>query len=207
MSADFLLAACPAPVAQITYTMPTGTLFTDLGVAPETVWYKPFRAWLEKVPTINTILQNVEPYVLDNASSWQDFITDRVSRHARVDPLRDDADFMDYLIHLDETLTITDEEARVDAFAQRVIREITAFFLDAATTAFVTYESQSTIYKWHYVTGGMSWGDGSIDHFDEVAALSRIDFFTDFPIAKITDDTVTGWVDREGNTVAAPTTN
>ena len=50
----------------------------------------------------------------------------------------------------------------------------------------------------------MSWGDGPTDHFDEVAALSRIDFFKNFPIVKITNDTVTEWVDREGNTVPAP---
>lgn len=207
MSADFLLAACPVPVAQITYTMPTGTSFIDLAVAPETVWYEPFRAWLEKVSTVNTILHDVEPYVLDNASSWQDFITDRVSRSARVDPLAKDKNFAEYLTRLDEKLHITDEEARTNAYAQRVIREITAFYLDAATTAFVTYESQGTIHKWDYITAGMSWGDGPTDHFNEVAALSWIDFFKDFPIAKITDDTVTEWVDREGNTVPAPTTN
>ena len=204
MSADFLLAACPVPVAQITYTMPNNTSFTDLAVAPETVWYEPFRSWLEKVSTINTILRDVEPYVLDNASSWQDFVIDRVSRSAHIDPLATDEDFAEYLTHLDETLTITDDEARTNAYAQRVIREITAFYLDAATTAFVTYESQGTIHKWDYITAGMSWGDGPTDHFDEVAALSRIDFFTNFPIAKITDDTITEWVDREGNTVTAP---
>lgn len=204
MSPDFLLAACPVPVAQITYTMPTGTSFTDLAIAPETVWYEPFRAWLEKVSTINTILHDVEPYVLDNASSWQDFVIDRVSRSARVDPLAKDKNFAEYLTRLDETLHITDEEARTNAYAQRVIREITAFYLDAATTAFVTYESQGKIHKWDYITAGMSWGDGPTDHFNEVAALGRIDFFKNFPIAKITDDTITEWVDREGNTVPAP---
>lgn len=207
MSADFLLAACPAPVARITYTMPNKTSFTDLGIAPETVWYEPFRTWLEKVSTINTILHDVEPYVLENASSWQDFVIDRVARSARVDPLATDKDFAEYLAKLDETQTITDEEARTNAYAQRVIREITAFYLDAATTAFVTYEAQGTIHKWDYVTGGLSWGDGPTDHFDEVAALGWIDFFTDFPIAEITDGTVTGWVDRDGNAVTAPATN
>ena len=204
MSADFLFAACPVPVAQITYTMPNKTSHTYLNLAPKTVWYEPFHAWLKKVSTVNTILRDVEPYVLDNASSWQNFVIDRISRSARVDPLATDKDFAEYLTRLDETLHITDDEARTNAYAQRVIREITAFYLDAATTAFVTYESQGKIHKWDYITAGMSWGDGPTDHFDEVAALSRIDFFKNFPIVKITNDTVTEWVDREGNTVPAP---
>ena len=204
MSADFLFAACPVPMAQITYTMPNKTSHTYLNLAPKTIWYEPFHAWLKKVSTVNTILRDVEPYVLDNASSWQSFVISRVRRSARVDPLTKDEDFAEYLTRLDETLHITDNEARTNPYAQRVISEIAKFFLNAATRVFVTYRSQGTIYNWEYVTGGVSWGDRPTDHFDEVAALSCIDFFTHFPIAKITDGAVTGWVDREGNTVPAP---
>mgnify|MGYP006902693552 CR=1 FL=1 len=204
MSADFLLASCPAPLARITTTLPNNTSYTDLYIAPERVWAGPFRVWLEKTTTINTILRDVDPCVLENAASWQNFIIDHIDRSAHVDPLMDDNDFIDYLEHLDETLTITDDEARTNAYAQRIIHEIVQFFLDAATTAFVTYESQGTIHKWEYVTAGMSWGDAPTDHFDEVAALSWIDFFKDFPIAEITDDTITGWVYRDGDAAVAP---
>lgn len=204
MSADFLFAACPAPMAQITYTMPNKTSHTYLNLAPKTVWYEPFHAWLKKVSTVNTILQSVEPYLLEKAHSWQGFVLERVSRSARVDPLADDEDFINYLAKLDKTRTIDDNEACTNPYAQRVISEITTFFLNAATRVFVTYRPQGTIYNWEYVTGGVSWGDRPTDHFDEVAALSCIDFFTHFPIAKITDGAVTGWVDREGNTVTAP---
>mgnify|MGYP006913874672 CR=1 FL=1 len=206
MSADFLFASCPAPLAHITTTLPNNTSYTDLDIAPETVWAEPFHAWLEKTATINTILQNVEPYAMEGSYSWQEFILNRVDRSAHVDPLTDDEAFADYLTHLDETLHITDNEAHTNTYAQRVIHEITKFFLETAAAAFTDYVSQGTIHKWEYVTGGVSWGDAPTDHFDEVAALSWIDFFTDFPIAEITDGTITGWVDREGNAVTAPAT-
>ena len=195
MSADFLLTSCPAPLAHITTAFPNNTSCTDLDIAPEHIWASPFRVWLEKTDTINTILRDVDPCTMEGASSWQEFI---------IDPLTNDDDFADYLTHLDETLTITDEEARTNPYAQRVICKITDTFLEAAHSAFVTYVGQGAIHKWEYVTAGLSIGDVPTDHFDEVALLSWIDFFTDFPIAEITDGTVTGWVYRDGDAATAP---
>ena len=78
MSADFLLATCPAPLARITYTAPTtATSVTYLDVAPEEVWREPFRNWLMQPDTINRILADVDPFSA-HVDSWAELIEDRI---------------------------------------------------------------------------------------------------------------------------------
>lgn len=201
MSADFLLTSCPAPLAHITYAAPgnsSATSATYLEIAPENVWREPFCNWLTQPDTINHIFDEIDPYIL-HVDSWVELIEQRVADT----PIANDPNFQNYLDTLADDLTIRD--ADTNAYAQRVIREIADTFLEAANSAFITYISQGAIHNWEYVTAGLSFGDAPTDHFDDVALLSWLDFFCDFPIADIdANGNITNWRDRNGNIIAAP---
>ena len=203
MSADFLFAACPAPLARITYATGTNaaTAVTYLDIAPEEIWREPFRNWLMQQDTINRILGEIDPFAA-HVDNWAELIESRVDGET----IANDAGFRAWLDAFVSDPVIRD--ANINAYTQRAMREIADTFLEAAYSAFVTYVSQGAIYKREYITAGMSWGDSPTDNFDDVALLSWLDFFEDFPIADIdSDGNIVAWHDYDGNEVAAPTTN
>ena len=201
MSADFLLIGCPAPLAH--YSSPCLNITingTDL--APESTWREPFQHWLEKPETINTIMATVEPYVVGADEGWGSFVLEQ--HDINNDPTKPvDPGLEDYCLALNDNPVIDLDTVSHNAYARVVIKYISERFMDAAYNAFADNNAEGAVYKGEFITAGLSWGDAPTEIFDDVALLSWIDFFVDYPIAVITDR-ITGWIDHTGKPTRAP---
>ena len=202
MSADFLLTACPAPLAKYSSSIRTVTV-TNTDIAPESTWRGPLQRWLEKPETINTIMETVDAYVVAADEGWGSFVLEKL------DPDNDPTKPVDpgleaYCLALNDNPVIDLDTVSHNAYARTVIKHISEHFMDAAYSAFADHNAEGTVYNGEFITAGMSWGDVPTEIFDDVALLSWIDFFKDYPIAVIVDDKLTGWVDHDGNPVPAP---
>lgn len=198
MSADFLLTACPAPLAHYSSSLANMTV-TNTGIAPETTWREPLQRWLEKPETINTIMATVEPYVVTADEGWGSFVLEQLDPTKPVDP-----GLEQYCLALNDNPVIDLDTVSNNAYARVVIKHISEHFMDAAYSAFADHNAEGTVYNGEFITAGLSWGDAPTEIFDDVALLSWIDFFKNYPIAVIVDDELTGWVDHAGNPVPAP---
>ena len=206
MSADFLLAACPAPLAQYRYT-PSATSATadDIAyteLAPEYAWIDQFRRWLAKPETIDTILQTVDIYTIGSYDGWGDFVRNSVYYSELEDDVIDGLDA--YCDTLNANLTITNNTAEDRIYAPIVTQQISEYFIDAAHNAFVSNAAEGAVHNNQFITAGLSWGDVPTAIFDDVSLLSWIDFFKDYPIAVIAGDEIIDWVNHEGTSVSAP---
>ena len=198
MSADFLLAACPAPLAEYSSSLSTITT-TNTDIAPESTWREPLQRWLEKPATINTIMNTVDAYIVGADLGWGSFVLEQLDPTKPVDP-----GLEQYCLALNNNPVIDLDTVSANAYARVVIKHISEHFMDAAYNAFADHNAEGTVYNGEFITAGMSWGDVPTEIFDDVALLSWIDFFKDYPIAVIVDDELTGWVDHDGNPVPTP---
>lgn len=198
MSADFLLATCPAPLAEYSSSLRTMTI-TNTGLAPESTWREPLQRWLEKPETINTIMDTVDAYIVSIDGGWGSFVLEQLDPTKPVDP-----GLEAYCLALNNNPVIDLNTVSTNAYARVVIKHISEHFMDAAYNAFVEHNAEGTVYNGEFITAGMSWGDVPTEIFDDVALLSWIDFFKNYPIAVIVDDKLTGWVDIDDNPVPGP---
>lgn len=198
MSANFLLAACPAPLAKYSTSIHAAALIgTDL--APEYTWHKPLQRWLEKPETINTIMDTVDPFSIGPDEGWGNFVLEQLDVTLSSDP-----GLEQYCLTLNDNPVIDLDTVSTSTYAQMVIKCISERFIDAACNAFTDNSSDGTVYNNKFITAGMSWGDVPTEIFDDVALLSSLDFFTDYPIAVIVNGKLTCWVDHNDNSVPAP---
>ena len=202
MSADFLLAACPAPLAEYSSSLSTVTTI-NTNIAPESTWHEPLQRWLEKPATINTIMNTIDAYIVGSDEGWGSFVLEQ--HDLNNDPTKPvDPGLEAYCLALNDNPVIDLDTVSSNAYARIIIKHISEHFMDAAYSAFTDHNAEGTVYNGEFITAGMSWGDAPTEIFDDVALLSWIDFFKDYPMAVIVDDELTGWVDHAGNPVPAP---
>ena len=200
MSQNFMLAACSVPLAYYSNGYIHNMITHYHNVALEKTWREPFRQWLENIDTANTIMHTIyAPDFFDTDSGWGEAILNYLED---ADPIVDDPDFIAYCDTLDEEPYISDDDP--DEYVNTILACISSHFLDAAHNAFVGNHSEATLHRGQLITAGPSWGNPPTKIFHDVELLSYITFFDDYPIAKISNGTVTGWVDHDGNPVNPP---
>lgn len=203
MSAQFIAAYCAAPLVRRTLTNSAAAgdaaSVTYFDVAPKELWYEPFRAWLYQPDTIATIIDTAEPFST-GFDNWSELVDNAIT----ADAIANEPGMRALLDTLDAAPAQQLDNAADNPYAQRVIDEIAERFLKAAQTAFVDHVTDGVVHKREYLTAGISYGDAPTEHFDDVLLLSWITFFEDYPIAVMDDNAVIGWVDHDGNDVAAP---
>ena len=203
MSATFLFAACPVPLAQyININLDNNNATTSHRyIAPEEAWEKPFRHWLEHLDTANTIMNTVDIYEFaPSYLEWGDAIRD----YALDNNLScvSEPEFTEYCNNLERNKCIPHNAPQY--YAHITTQYISSRFMDAAYNVFSGDSLEGMFYKGEFFTGGNSWGDAPTEIFDDVVLLSTINFFDNFPIATVVNGSVVDWQDKEGNSINPP---
>ena len=144
-------------------------------------------------------METVDPFLVSADEGWGSFVLDQIEDTKPIDP-----SFEDYCQALNDNPVIDLDTVVSNPYAHETIKHISKHFMDAADNVFVENTAQGTVYNDEFITAGVSWGDVPTDIFDDVALLSWLDFFTDYPTAVIVDNKLVGWVDHKGNPVSAP---
>ena len=183
MSAEFLFAACGAPLAR-RHNRYLNTTMSYVSIAPEEAWLDGFTAHVHTPATIMAFLEAYDNFDTTDADRFLSTIEGEFGFWALTD---DEFAVIERAVrgaHDGKTLNLATPEATP------LVDEIATWLINHAKNAFSIGEAQGALHHGELVTGGFSFGDEPTDIFTSIAVLSYLDYFTDTPICTIVNGRV-----------------
>lgn len=189
MSAVFLLASCPAPLARYTSTL-RATTRSWIDIAPQETWLGSFHEWLTTPETVQTIANDLD-ISHTGYHTWSELIIDNLN--ATDKHLETDSGFTHALHTFNTTLDLDD----MRAYEHIVTQAVANYFTSLATFVFDPVTEEGTVYKGEFITAEQNYGDTPSEIFRCVTVLSYLNFFTDAPVAEVKDRQIVGLYDTK----------
>lgn len=178
MSAEFIFAACRAPLARC-HNRYLKTTMSYVSIAPEEVWLDGFTAHVRTPATVAAFFDAYDNFDTTDADRFLEAIEGEFGFWAFDDDEFAVIERAVHAAHDGEALNLAVPEAAP------LVDEVATWLINHAKNAFSIGEAQGAIHHGELVTGGFSFGDDPTDIFTSVAVLSYLDYFTNTPVCTI----------------------